>query len=69
MAEFLLSMVFWIIHWVIVLPVALVVATPYVLVAAMFRAKPYGSAVRDEYRRICRSFAEFWEKMGYGFTP
>ena len=69
MARILLAPVFWLIHWLVVLPVALIVATPFVLVAAAFDSSRYDRAVFARYRGICLSFAEFWDKIGVKFTP
>ncbi len=69
MASLFITLVFWGIHWLVVLPTALILATPYVLVAALFRPSPYRSTLADYYGRICLSFAKFWEEMGHEFTP
>jgi hypothetical protein len=63
------TILFWLIHWLIVLPVILLVTTPFVLVAAMFDSLRYDRAVFGRYRSICLSFAEFWDQIGHHFTP
>ena len=73
MVEFLLecvrSVFFWFVAWVVVLPLWMIIATPYVLVSAAFDSSRYDRAVVDRYRGICLSFAEFWCKIGVHFTP
>ena len=69
MHQLFLQIVFWAVHWLIVLPVALTAATPYVLIAALFDKPRYARAVTRRYRRICAGFAKFWEEGGQGFTP
>jgi len=69
MAGLFVMVVFWGIHWAIILPVALIVASPYILLASIFRSPPYRSAVCGCYRRIFVSFARFWNEGGWGFTP
>jgi len=64
-----LTLVFCVIHWAVVLPAALVVASPYILVASFFRSSPYRIAVYSYYKRICISFARFWNEGGWGLAP
>ena len=69
MPQLFLTLLFWVIHWLIALPAALAAATPYVLIAAMFSTDTYWDTVTDYYQRLCRSFARFWCDMGHEFTP
>ena len=69
MANVFVAIVFWIIHWTVILPAALVVATPYILIASLFRSAPYPSAVGCYYGDIYASFAKFWREIGLHFTP
>jgi len=64
-----LMLAVWIIHWAVILPTALLAATPYVLIASAFHSPSYLGAVFSYYRRICTSFSRFWNEGGYGFTP
>ena len=61
--EFVQSWFFWFVGWIVVLPLWLIIVTPYVLVAAAFDSSSYGRAVCTRYRGICESFAEFWIKI------
>jgi hypothetical protein len=45
--------------WVVLLPVTLVIATPFILVLALFESKPYGEAVANGYSSALR----LWEKI------
>lgn len=45
--------------WVVLLPVTLVIATPFILVLALFESKPYGEAVAKGYSSALR----LWEKI------
>ncbi len=69
MHEIFLQLVFWTLHWVVGLPVALIVATPYVLIAGCFDRPGYARAVGRRYAKICAGFAKFWNEGGWGFTP
>jgi len=69
MPQLFLEIVFWAVHWLVVLPVVLIAATPYVLIAAIFHKRRYPLAVLRSYRRICDAFAKFWNEGGWGFTP
>ena len=67
MAEVLLSCFVWMIHWGVVLPLALIAATPYLAVASAFREGSWRAGMREGYRRVVRSFADFWNSGGWGF--
>lgn len=69
MASILLTPVFWAIHWGIVLPAALIISTPYILVASLFRPSAYPGRVYSYYKSICQSFAKFWSDVGWEFAP
>jgi hypothetical protein len=58
--EFLLAFVWW----VLLLPLFLFVATPYILIASFFGEGSYCEKVKMKYRRI----VSFWEKWGWGFS-
>ena len=53
MVEFLLgcvgSVFFWFVAWIVLLPLWMIIATPYVLVIAALDSSSYGLAVRDRY--------------------
>lgn len=69
MHQLFLSILFWIVHWVVILPAALLASTPYILIAALFGESRYDRAVVGYYKRICVSFAKFWIEVGLRFTP
>ncbi len=69
MASLFIAFVFWVIYWLVILPTALILATPYVLVAAFLSPSPYRAALTNYYRQIFLSFAKFWEEMGHELTP
>ncbi len=69
MARLFLAIVFVAIHWLVVLPVALIVATPYFLVASIFSSLPYGRALIDYYKRLYSSFVRFWKEFGWYCSP
>lgn len=69
LASLFLTIVFWSIHWLIVLPISLIIATPYVLVVSLKHPRGYRSAVFKQYRKIFNSFVKFWSEGGFGFTP
>jgi len=58
--EFLFESFFWFVAWIVLLPLWMIIATPYVLVIAAFDSSSYGQAVRARYRRAFESFVEFW---------
>ena len=45
--------------WGIILPVSWVIATPVILVAALFQSETYGRNVQAGYRAIY----EYWERL------
>jgi hypothetical protein len=45
--------------WVVLLPVTLIIATPFILVLALFESEPYGEAVANGYSSALR----LWEKI------
>lgn len=64
-----ITIVFWIVHWAIVLPVVMIVVTPYILITSLFRKSRYDQAVISSYKSVFFSFAKFWYDGGFGFTP
>lgn len=69
MASILLSVFVWMIHWGVVLPVAMMIATPYLAVASMTSDDGWRSGMHKGYRAIFRSFSDFWHSGGCGFGP
>ena len=63
LVELLCSWFFWFVAWIVVLPLWLLFATPYVLVTAAFDSSSYCRAVRARYRHIFESFVEFWTNI------
>jgi hypothetical protein len=57
----------WLFHWAVILPVALVMATPFVIARRIYRQNLSWPTLRDDYWGIVRSFAEFWNQGGHGF--
>lgn len=45
--------------WGIILPISWVIATPIILVAALFQSETYGRNVQAGYRAIY----EYWERL------
>jgi len=60
-AEFALS----IIWWIILFPVVWLVSTPIILLAALFRRKPYRAAVAEMYGTV----TDCWKEWGILFVP
>lgn len=57
--EFLLEILVRLVLWLILLPVSMVLATPFVLVAAAFSGRPYFESVKDGYRGVY----DFWMRV------
>jgi len=68
-AELFLALTFWVIHWVIVLPVSLALCTPWFVLVTAFEKDSYWVALARRYRSLVASFAKFWDEGGWGFTP
>ena len=51
--------------WIILYPVLWLLATPVILVAAVFRPRPYWQTVRMMYRAV----TDFWSEWGAILTP
>jgi hypothetical protein len=58
--EFLLAVVWW----VLLLPLFLVIATPYILIAPSFAEGSYREKVEEKYRKVIK----FWGDWGWGFS-
>ncbi|MDO8704029.1 MAG: hypothetical protein Q7J84_03700 [Sulfuricaulis sp.] len=58
--EFLLAFVWW----VLLLPLFLVFATPYIFIASFFGEGACWEKVKVKYRKVVL----FWEKWGWGFS-
>lgn len=61
LVELLVSLLWWIILY----PVFWVLATPVILIAAIFRPRPYWQAVRTMYRAV----TDFWSEWAAVLTP
>jgi hypothetical protein len=55
----------WCLRWVLLLPVLILVATPFILVVATFRPRPYRERVRELYGSVF----DFWRSWGGDLTP
>ena len=53
MVECLYALILWLLGWIVLLPLWLLVATPYVLVAVAFDSSAYGRAICSRYRGMC----------------
>jgi hypothetical protein len=58
--EFLLAVVWW----VLLLPLFLIIATPYILIASSFAGGSYKEEVKEKYRKVIK----FWGDWGWGFS-
>jgi Ni,Fe-hydrogenase I cytochrome b subunit len=62
-----LTLMVWLFHWTVILPVALLMATPFVIARRIYLRNTSWGGVRDDYLRIVRSFADYWNQGGHGF--
>ena len=62
-----LTVMAWLFHWTIILPAALLMATPFVIARRIYLWNLTWPALRDGYLAIVRSFAQFWNQGGHGF--
>ncbi len=49
---------------VLVLPLLLIVSTPYILIASFFGDGSYGNKIKAKYRSVIK----FWKEWGWGFS-
>lgn len=68
-AHLIVTLLTWLFHWCIILPVSLVFVTPFILAKCFYERDFTWACIRERYAAVIRSFAEFWESGGYGFGP
>lgn len=64
MLVFIAVAVFYGLGFGVILPLTIVVATPVVLIAALFAGRPFVRAATQSYAGICRMFVKFLIQLG-----
>jgi hypothetical protein len=62
---FILECLAWCLRWVMFLIIVALFATPVILVAAIFRPRPYRERVREMYAAVF----DFWRSWGWDLAP
>jgi hypothetical protein len=57
----------WLFHWAVILPIALLMATPFVVARRIYLRSLSWPYLRDDYLGVKRSFANYWNQGGHGF--
>ena len=65
MTQFLIEFLVSLLWWVVLFPVIWLLATPFILISAVFDERLYEQAVKEKYRKI----AKIWDEWGIVFVP
>ncbi len=63
--EFVLEFALSIVWWILLFPAIWLLATPFILVIAMFRREPYRFGVMKMYGAV----TDIWKEWGIAFVP
>ena len=64
-AEIAFYIILRLILWIVLFPAVWIMCTPFILIAAAFKPRPYQEAVTDMFRGV----TEFWKEWGIVFPP
>ena len=59
------GLIFAFIWWIVLLPIFIVIATPYILIRSIIGDGPYLLKIRDRYSRVI----EFWKENAWAMSP
>lgn len=68
-AHLVVTLLTWLFHWFIILPVSLVLISPFIVAKCLYERDLSWTRIRERYASVIRSFVEFWNSGGYGFGP